>query len=58
MLKDASKQIEKGDNPAAAESLLAAAKELENLLQQMGDAQSMMASLQGTGLVASCALAA
>ena len=34
-----------GENPGAAQSLADAAKELEKLLQQMGDAQSLQATL-------------
>jgi hypothetical protein len=45
-LKEASSQMDQGKNAAAAESLMAAAKELQELMQQMGDAQSMMASLE------------
>jgi hypothetical protein len=44
-LKEASQKMEGGRNQDAAESLLAAAKELGDLLQQMGDTGSMMASL-------------
>jgi hypothetical protein len=45
-LKQASQQMQGGEKSSAAESLAAAAKELENLLQQLDDAKSMMASLE------------
>ncbi len=44
-LKDATGQMQAGDKPAAAQSLQAAANELGKLTQQMGDAQSLMATL-------------
>ena len=44
-LKDAAKQMQQGQKPDAAQSLANAAKELDNLMQQFGDAQSMMAAL-------------
>jgi len=46
LLKQASQQMQSNENPAAAQSLADAAKELENLMQQLNDAKSMMASLQ------------
>ncbi len=53
-LKDATKQMEKGDKSAAAQSLQAAAKELGDLMQQMGDAQVLEASLEGLGKASMC----
>ncbi len=44
-LKAAVKQMEGNNKPAAAQSLAAAAKELEKLMQQMGDAQDLQATL-------------
>jgi uncharacterized protein with von Willebrand factor type A (vWA) domain len=46
-LKSASKQMQAGNKSGAAQSLDAAAKELGSLMQQMGDAQAMMVSLDG-----------
>lgn len=46
LLKQAASEMQSGQNVAAAKSLDDAAKELENLLQQLGDAKSMMASLR------------
>ena len=40
-LKNASKQMQAGNKPGAAQSLAAAAKELGDLTQQMGDAQAV-----------------
>lgn len=45
-LKQAAQQMNAGQNPGAAQSLAAAAKELENLMQQLEDAKAMMASLE------------
>lgn len=47
LLKNAADQMKAGKNPGAAQNLAAAAKELEKLLQQMADAQSLMAALDG-----------
>jgi hypothetical protein len=44
-LKKAGQQMQAGKKSDAAQALAAAAKELENLAQQMGDAQAMMATL-------------
>ena len=44
-LKAAAKQMQAGEKAPAAQSLANAAKELESLMQQFGDAQSMMAAL-------------
>ncbi|HAR00378.1 MAG TPA: hypothetical protein DCR61_13615, partial [Verrucomicrobiales bacterium] len=45
-LKKAAKQMQQGDQAGAAESLHAAADELESLMDQFGDMQSLMASLE------------
>lgn len=45
-LQQAARQMQQGDKPGAAESLAAAAKELENLLQQLADAESLRAALK------------
>ncbi|MGD0259601.1 MAG: hypothetical protein ABSD29_07225 [Verrucomicrobiota bacterium] len=44
-LKNAGQQMQAGNKPGAAKALAAAAKELGDLTQQMGDAQALMASL-------------
>jgi hypothetical protein len=53
-LKNASSQMGKGDKPGASQSLAAAAKELEQLTQQMGDAQQMMAELENLNKASQC----
>ena len=45
LLKQATQQMTKGQKPAASQSLADAAKELAKLMQQMSDAESLMASL-------------
>ena len=45
-LKNAAAQMKAGDKPAAGQSLAAAAKELGDLMQQLDDAQAMLASLE------------
>jgi hypothetical protein len=45
-LKDAAAQLQKGEKPGASESLSKAADELKNLMDQMGDAESLMAALE------------
>jgi hypothetical protein len=45
-LKNAEKRMQAGEKPGAAQSLSAAAKELEKLMEQMGDAQSLAAELE------------
>jgi len=44
-LKSAAQQMQKGQKTDAAQSLADAAKELQRLLDQLGDAQSLLASL-------------
>jgi uncharacterized protein YoxC len=51
-LKTAGKQLGAGDKPGASRSLADAAKELERLAQQMGEAQSLAAELQALNEVA------
>jgi len=53
-LKDATQQMQKGEKGAAAQSLQAAAKELGELMQQMGDAQALMASLDSLNQASMC----
>ena len=53
-LKSASQQMQAGDKPGAAQSLQSAAKELGDLMQQMGDAQTLMASLDSLNQASMC----
>src|SRR5204863_3506010 len=53
-LKGACKQMAAGDKPGAGQSLAAAAKELESLMQQMGDAQALMAELDALNKASMC----
>lgn len=46
LLKQAAGQCQNGDKKGGSESLAAAQKELQELMEQMGDAQAMMAALQ------------
>lgn len=45
LLKSAMEQMQQGDQGKGAQSLAAAAQELKDLLQQLGDAQSLLAGL-------------
>jgi len=54
LLKQGATQMKAGDKPAASQSLAAAAKELEKLMQQMGDAQSLMAAMENLGQASMC----
>ena len=54
LLKQGTKQMQQGDKPNASQSLAAAAKELEDLLQQMNDAQQMMAALDNLDKASMC----
>ena len=54
LLKQGAKQMQSGDKPGASQSLAAAAKELENLMQQMGDAQSLMAAMDNLQQASLC----
>lgn len=47
-------QMKGGNRPGAAESLTAAAKELETLMQQMGDAQELADSLEALNQASMC----
>jgi len=53
-LKEACKLGQKGDKPGASQSLADAAKELEDLLDKMADAQSLMASLENLEKASMC----
>jgi hypothetical protein len=53
-LKNAGQQMQAGNKPGAAQALAAAAKELENLTQQMGDAQALMATLDSLNQASMC----
>jgi hypothetical protein len=53
-LKQAAKQMQAGDKPSSAHSLQAAAKELGDLMQQMGDAQAMMAAMDNLNQASAC----
>ena len=53
-LQQAGQQMGKGDKPGASQSLAAAAKELQKLMQQMGDAQQMMAELETLNKASQC----
>lgn len=46
LLKDAAKQMAEGQKAQAGESLQAAAKELDKMMNEMGDAQSILQSLE------------
>jgi hypothetical protein len=54
LLKEAAQQMKSGDKPNAAQSLAAAAKELKDLMQQMADAESMMAALANLEKASMC----
>ncbi len=53
-LKNATKQLQASDQPDAAQSLASAAKELEKLMQQLGDAQEVAATLQNLNQATMC----
>jgi hypothetical protein len=53
-LKQAASQMKSGDKPAAAQSLANAAKELDKLMQQLGDAQQMMAEMDKLNQASMC----
>ena len=53
-LKNASQQMQAGNKPGGAQALAAAAKELENLTQQMGDAQELAATLDSLNQASMC----
>jgi hypothetical protein len=53
-LKAAVQKMQSGQKPGAAQSLADASKELEKLMQQMNDAQSMMAELDALNKASTC----
>ena len=53
-LKEAAKKMAAGDKPGGSESLAAASKELGKLMEQMGDAQSLMAELDALKKASMC----
>ncbi len=53
-LKKAASQMQQGNKPDAAQSLAAAQKELEDLLNQLGDAKSLMATLDALKQASFC----
>jgi uncharacterized protein with von Willebrand factor type A (vWA) domain len=53
-LKDATAKLQQGQKPAAAQSLAAASKELEQMMQQMGDAQALSAELDALKQASTC----
>jgi hypothetical protein len=54
LLKQAAQQMKSGDKPNASQSLADAAKELKDLMQQMGDAEAMMAALENLDKASMC----
>jgi chemotaxis protein histidine kinase CheA len=53
-LKAASKNMQASDKSGAAQSLAAASKELDKLMQQMGDAQELDATLEALNQASAC----
>ncbi|MCU0787943.1 MAG: hypothetical protein MUC91_07095 [Verrucomicrobia bacterium] len=53
-LKQAAQQMKQGDKTGASQSLANAKKELENLMQQFGDAQSLMAAMEAMKEASMC----
>ncbi|MBI3852203.1 MAG: hypothetical protein HY298_18255 [Verrucomicrobia bacterium] len=53
-LKQAGKQLQQGQKSDAAQSLADAAKELQRLMDEMGDAQSLMAALENLKIAQMC----
>lgn len=53
-LKQAAQQMQAGQKPGAAQSLADASKELERLMDQMNDAQSMLAELDALNKAQMC----
>ncbi len=53
-LSSAAGKMKAGDKPGAAQALAAASKELDNLLQQMGDAKELSASLDALNQASMC----
>jgi hypothetical protein len=53
-LKQGAQQMKDGQKPGAAQSLADASKELDKLMQQMGDAQAMLAELDALNKASQC----
>jgi len=54
LLKQGAGQMKSGNKAGASQSLAAAAKELEKLMQEMGDAQSLMAAMDNLKTASMC----
>lgn len=54
MLKDANRQMKAGQKSEAAQSLAKAAKELDKMMGELGDAQSILASLEALQTAQMC----
>jgi hypothetical protein len=54
LLKKGAGQMKSGDKPGSSQSLAAAAKELEKLMQEMGDAQGLMAAMENLKTASMC----
>ena len=53
-LKQAAQQMKSGDKPGGAQSLADASKELEKLMEQMGDAKELLATLENMKQASMC----
>ncbi len=53
-LSQAAQQMQQGQKPGAAQSLADASKELDRLMQQMGDANALMAEMDALGKASMC----
>lgn len=53
-LKDAVRQMQQGNQPAAGQSLAKAADELQRLMDQLGDCQSLLATLANLERASAC----
>lgn len=53
-LREASGQLKAGDTAGGGQSLASAARELDKLMQQMGDAQDLQATLQNLNEASTC----
>src|SRR5262249_16184341 len=53
-LKSATRQMQASDKAGAAQSLAAASKELDKLMQQMGDVQDLQATLDALNQASAC----
>jgi len=54
LLKQAGQQLQQGEKSDAAQSLADAAKELQRLMDELGDAQSLMAALENLKIAQMC----